>query len=70
MADETPRITNELIRPVRVDEETGYIYEMSGERYIFPGLEPESILRALADEREGRLTNYKVYISNRRKSGV
>lgn len=42
-------------RPVRVDEETGFLYELTGERIVIPGLEPNKILAGLEDEKAGRL---------------
>ncbi len=45
-------------RPVRIGED-GRIFEMTGERFNMPGLEPADILEALEDERAGRLHSYE-----------
>jgi len=44
------------IRPIQVDEE-GRLFEMTGERFNMPGLEPADILEALEDMMSGRLTS-------------
>jgi hypothetical protein len=52
-------------RPVRLDA-SGRIFEVTGERFEMPGLEPEAILQALADEQAGRLYPLKQIIADRK----
>jgi hypothetical protein len=65
VGDRTPSPQCELMRPVRVDETTGEIFEMTGERIMMPGLEPERILKSLEDERMGRTRTLKEIIASR-----
>lgn len=52
------------VRPVRVDE-TGRLFEMSGEPIVVPGLTPEDILQGIEDERAGRLRSLDDYLASR-----
>jgi hypothetical protein len=56
-------------RPVRVDED-GRIFEMTGERFQMPGLEPADILAALDDEREGRLHSFDEVVASLKKHEI
>ncbi len=57
------------IRPVLVDD-SGRIFEMTGERICMPGLEPERILESFEDERAGRTHSLKDIIASRNKHGI
>jgi hypothetical protein len=46
------------VRPVRIDER-GRIFELSGERFSLPGLEPADVLAGLADAQAGRIRSLK-----------
>jgi hypothetical protein len=46
------------VRPVRIDEQ-GRICELSGERFVMPGLEPADVLAGLADAQAGRIRSLK-----------
>ncbi len=50
-------------RPVRVEED-GRIFEMSGEQFLMPGLEPADILESLEDERAGRLHSFDEVVAS------
>jgi hypothetical protein len=52
------------VRPVRIDER-GRIFELSGERFVMPGLEPENVLAGLADEQAGRTRSLKAIREDR-----
>ncbi len=57
------------IRPVMVDE-SGRIFEMTGEQIVMPGLEPEAMLESFEDERAGRMRSLKDIIASRNKHGI
>jgi hypothetical protein len=61
--------TRPAIRPVRVDE-SGRIFEMTGEQIVMPGLEPEAILESFEDERAGRMRSLKDIIASRNQHGI
>lgn len=42
------------VRPVAIDKQ-GFVFEMWGDRFRMPGLEPEDILEALEDVKHGRV---------------
>jgi len=46
-----PRETIPEPRPIQVDD-LGRLFEVTGEQFIMPGLEPAKILEALADEKQ------------------
>ena len=56
-------------RMVRVDEH-GLIFEMTGQRFVMPGLEPEDVLQGIADAESGRVRPLKDIISARDEHGV
>jgi hypothetical protein len=51
------------MRAVNVDP-SGRIFEITGERFNMPGLEPSDILEALEDERAGRLRPLSEVVGN------
>ena len=57
------------LRSVEIDE-SGRIFEMTGERFNMPGLEPANILDALDDERFGRVRSLKEIIAARGQHGL
>jgi hypothetical protein len=61
--------TKPAIRPVMVDE-SGRIFEMTGEQIVMPGLEPEAILESFEDERAGRMRSLKDIIASRNQDGI
>jgi hypothetical protein len=69
VGDQAPSSLRESIRPVRVDDQ-GRIFEMTGEQFIMPGLEPDTILRALEDARLGRIRSLKDIIASRNYHGI
>jgi hypothetical protein len=52
------------VRPVRVDEH-GRIFELSGERFVMPGLEPADVLAGLADAQAGRIRSLEAIREDR-----
>jgi hypothetical protein len=56
-------------RPMQVDR-NGNLFEMTGQRFVMPGLEPEAILRGIADADAGRVRPLKEIISERQTHGV
>ncbi len=56
-------------RPVRIDE-AGRIFELSGERFVMPGLSPDDILQAMDDERAGRKRSLKDVLASRISHGL
>jgi hypothetical protein len=61
--------TRPSIRPVAVDD-SGRIFEMTGEQIRMPGLEPQDILDAIEDERAGRTRSLKGIIASRNRHGI
>jgi len=59
----------EAIRPVEVDT-SGRIFEVTGERFNMPGLEPADILEAIEDERAGRVYSLKEIVASRKQHGI
>jgi hypothetical protein len=57
------------IRPVVVDE-SGRLFEMTGEQIVMPGLEPEAILESLEDARAGRMRSLKDIRASRCQHGI
>jgi hypothetical protein len=57
------------IRPVVVDE-SGRIFEVTGEQICMPGLEPQAILDSIEDERAGRTHSLKEIIASRKQHGI
>ncbi len=53
-------------RPVDVDE-SGQLFESSGEPILIPGLEPEVILDGLAELEAGRLTSLNQKLAGRKE---
>jgi len=56
-------------RPMQVDK-NGNLFEITGQRFVMPGLEPEAILRGIADAGAGRIRPLKEIISERETHGV
>ncbi len=52
------------LRAVRVDD-SGRIFEMTGEELVIPGLEPIKVARGLKDEQAMRLRSLKDIIATR-----
>jgi hypothetical protein len=69
VSDQAPASLHKSIRPVRVDDQ-GRIFEMTGEQIVMPGLEPDTILRALKDARLGRTRSLKEMIASRNHDGI
>jgi hypothetical protein len=59
----------EAIRPVEVDD-SGRIFESTGERFNMPGLEPADILEAIEDERAGRVRSLREIIDSSGQHGI
>lgn len=59
------RVVRESSEDVTTDEQ-GRIFRMTGERVEEPGLEPEMILRGLADQASGRMTSLQELRARRR----
>jgi hypothetical protein len=57
------------IRPVEVDE-SGRIFERTGERFTMPGLEPTDILEAIEDEHAGRVRPLREIVASRGQHGI
>jgi hypothetical protein len=56
-------------RPVKVDER-GRIFEMTGERFNMPGLEPADILEAIEDERASHVRSLKEIMAAHNQQGI
>jgi hypothetical protein len=56
-------------RPMQVDE-NGNLFEITGERFVMSGLEPEAVLRGISDAEAGRVRPLKDIISERQTHGV
>jgi hypothetical protein len=52
-------------RPIRVDEQ-GRMFEMTGEPIIVPGLEPDKVLKGMADDAAGRTRPLSEIIAQRK----
>jgi hypothetical protein len=52
-------------RPIRVDEQ-GRMFEMTGEPIIVPGLEPDKVLKGMADDAAGRARPLSEIIAQRK----
>ena len=46
-------------RPVTIDETTGEIFEADGKPFLFAGVTRQEVLKALEEERSGRMTSLK-----------
>jgi len=56
-------------KPVMIDS-AGNVYEMTGERAIMPGLDPERVLRSVNDANAGRTHSLKDIIAARTGTGI
>jgi hypothetical protein len=55
---ETVQARLNSVRPVRIDE-TGRVFEETGEQVLIPGLTPEDIRKSLDDEKAGRVHRFE-----------